>query len=215
VRTAAVSPRAAIGALLAACAGAADTVAFFGLGHAFAGNITGNLVTAGFGLASGRVLLIEPAVVAIAGCVAGEIIWAWFLRHGDRSAVRLLAAEFTLISAVLVTWLAEAGRPGHGVALILLAVLAVALGGQSIWALRIHQTTTYFTGMLTGAIHAAAAGARDQITVSARQLVALVCGAIAAGLVLHDLRPAAPAVPLLLLAAAGIVQITAYEPDST
>jgi uncharacterized membrane protein YoaK (UPF0700 family) len=208
-----VSPGAAIGALLAACAGAADTVAFFGLGHAFAGIITGNLVTAGFGIASGRALLIEPAVVAIGGCVAGEIIWAWFLRHGDRYAVPLLAAEFVLISAVLVTWLPEGGRPRHGVALILLAALAVALGGQSMWALRIHQTTTYFTGMLTGTIHAAAAGSRDQIAVSARQLVALVCGAIAGGLVLHDLRPAAPAVPLLLLAATGIVHITAFQPE--
>jgi uncharacterized membrane protein YoaK (UPF0700 family) len=39
----------AIAVLLAACAGATDALAFFGLGKAFAGIVTSNLVTAGHG----------------------------------------------------------------------------------------------------------------------------------------------------------------------
>lgn len=39
--------------LLAVCAGATDVFAFFGLGKAFTGVITGNLVTVGYGTATG------------------------------------------------------------------------------------------------------------------------------------------------------------------
>jgi uncharacterized membrane protein YoaK (UPF0700 family) len=195
--------------LLAACAGGADTVAFFGLGHAFAGNITGNLVVAGYGLATRSAWLLRPAVVALGGCVAGEIIWALFLRIGAGRALPLLAAECVLMITVLAVWLANAGTPPYAVRLVMLALLACALGGQGIWALRIHQTTTYFTGMLTTAIHAAAQGSKAQIAVSARQLAALVGGAVVAGIVLHEARLAAPAVPLLLLIAAGAVHLAA------
>jgi hypothetical protein len=81
----------------------------------------------------------------------------------------------------------------------------VALGGQGIWALRIHQTTTYFTGMLTKTVNAAVS-ANAGVGTSLRQLGALLAGAILAGVVLHALRPATPAVPLLLLAAAATVK---------
>jgi uncharacterized membrane protein YoaK (UPF0700 family) len=52
-----------IAVLLAACAGSVDAFAFFGLGHAFAGIVTGNLVTAGYGLATGNASLVKPAAV--------------------------------------------------------------------------------------------------------------------------------------------------------
>lgn len=66
----------AMAVLLAACAGATDALAFFGLGKAFAGIVTGNLVTAGYGIATGNSSLVKPTVTAVAGSVVGEIIWA-------------------------------------------------------------------------------------------------------------------------------------------
>ena len=66
-----LTPVPVIAALLAACAGSADALAFFGLGHAFAG-VTGSLVTAGYGLASHNAALVEPAFTAVAGCIVGE-----------------------------------------------------------------------------------------------------------------------------------------------
>ena len=63
---------------------------------------------------------------------------------------------------------------------------------------------------------AACAGATDALAffglgkafgTSLRQLGALLAGAILSGVVLHALRPAAPAVPLLLLAAATTVEL--------
>jgi uncharacterized membrane protein YoaK (UPF0700 family) len=194
----------AMGVLLAACAGATDVLAFFGLGKAFAGIVTGNLVTAGYGVATGSAALIKPTVTAVAGSIAGEITWARLLRR-PRAGDLLLIAELALFLFALAGWLAAGSHPAGLGVLALLALVSVALGGQSIWALRIHQTTTYFTGMLTKTISTAGSGAKASIGASIRQLGALVAGAIISGAVLNSLRPAAPAVPLLLLAAAAAV----------
>jgi hypothetical protein len=60
-----------------------------------------------------------------------------------------------LFLLALVEWLAAGSHPAGISALALLALVSVAHGGQSIWALRIHQTTSYFTGTLITTINAA------------------------------------------------------------
>jgi len=202
----------AIAVLLAACAGSVDAFAFFGLGHAFAGIVTGNLVTAGYGLATGNASLVKPAVTAVAGCIAGEVIWARLLSRRADNALVLLIAENVLLLIVLITWLGTDDHPRGIITLSMLALASVAIGGQSIWALRIHQTTTYFTGMLTTAVNAAAGGARAKIGVSIRQLCALIAGAALAGILFRDLRAAVPALPVVLLAAATTIQACRYPP---
>jgi uncharacterized membrane protein YoaK (UPF0700 family) len=192
---------AVLAVMLAACAGSVDVFAFFGLGKAFAGIVTGNLVTVGFGVATGNLGLIRPTLTAVAGCVAGEISWAWLLRR-PRAALALLISELVILLGVLAAWLAADAKPSGVVALVLLAAVSVAMGGQSMWALRIHQTTTYFTGMLTKAISGASAGSTGGLRTGIRQFAALLAGAIAGGAVLARLRLAAPAVPVALLAAA-------------
>jgi uncharacterized membrane protein YoaK (UPF0700 family) len=202
----------AIAVLLAACAGSVDAFAFFGLGHAFAGIVTGNLVTAGYGLATGNASLVRPTVTAVAGCIAGEVIWARLLSRRADNALVLLIAENVLLLIVLITWLGTDDHPRGIITLSMLALASVAIGGQSIWALRIHQTTTYFTGMLTTAVNAAAGGARAKIGVSIRQLCALIAGAALAGILFRDLRAAVPALPVVLLAAATTIQACRYPP---
>ncbi len=96
--------------LLAASAGAADVVAFFGLGNAFGGIVTGNPFTAGYGVAASRASLTVPAVTAVAGCIAGEIAWARALR-GPATATRLLLGEVVLFLLVLR---APGSRPADG-----------------------------------------------------------------------------------------------------
>jgi uncharacterized membrane protein YoaK (UPF0700 family) len=202
----------AIAVLLAACAGSVDAFAFFGLGHAFAGIVTGNLVTAGYGLATGNASLVRPTVTAVAGCIAGEVIWARLLSRRADNALVLLIAENVLLLIVLITWLGTDDHPRGIITLSMLALASVAIGGQSIWVLRIHQTTTYFTGMLTTAVNAAAGGARAKIGVSIRQLCALIAGAALAGILFRDLRAAVPALPVVLLAAATTIQACRYPP---
>jgi len=195
-----------IAALLAACAGATDVLAFFGLGKAFAGIVTGSLVTAGYGIATANAALVKPTVTAVTCCVAGQVAWARLLRW-PQAAGWLLVTELMLFLLVLTGWLAAGSHPVGALALVLLALLSVALGGQGIWALRIHQTTTYFTGMLATTINAAASGASAGTATSIRQLGAFLGGAIVSGATMHTLRPATPTVPLLLLAAAATVHI--------
>ena len=90
-----------IAALLAACAGSVDVFAFFGVGNAFAGIVTGNLVMASYGIASGDAALIRPTVTAVAGCILGELAWARLLRRPG-TALPLLIAELTLLVLVLI-----------------------------------------------------------------------------------------------------------------
>jgi hypothetical protein len=108
----------------------------------------------------------------VAGSVVGEIIWARLLRRPG-AANGLLITELTLFLLVLAGWLAAGSHPAGISALALLALVSVALGGQSIWALRIHQTTTYFTGMMTETINTAVS-ANAGVGTSLRQLGALL-----------------------------------------
>jgi len=56
--------------------------------------------------------------------------------------------------------------------------------------------------MLTTAINKASAGSKADLGASVRQLCALVAGAMVSAVVLRELRPLTPVVPLLLLTAA-------------
>ena len=121
---------AAIGALLAACAGAADVFAFFGLGKAFVGIVTGNVVTAGFGTATGNAGLIKPTLTAVVAFFAGALAWARLLQL-PRAALPLLMGEMGMLVAVLAAWLAVGSHPDGVLTLVLLAAASVAMGGQS------------------------------------------------------------------------------------
>lgn len=65
------------------------------------------------------------------------------------------------------------------------------------------------TPAASSASRASASGGAAGIGPSARQLIALLAGAVVSGMVLHTLRSAAPAVPLLLLAAAAVMHLRA------
>ncbi len=197
---------AVLAVFLAACSGSADVFAFAGLGKAFASIVTGNVVVFGYGLATGNAALSEPTAAAVAGFIAGSIAWAWLLRR-RQMALALLVSELVILLVVLAGWVAVGGHPHRILTLILLALVSAAFGGQSVWALRIHQTTTYFTGMVTNAVNAAVDGSTDRLRTALRQFGALLAGAILSGLVLWELRPAAPGLPVLLLGVAIIVHL--------
>jgi uncharacterized membrane protein YoaK (UPF0700 family) len=197
---------AVLAVFLAACAGSGDVFAFGGLGKAFASIVTGNVVVFGYGLATDNGALAEPTAAAVGGFIVGAAIWARLLRR-RRMAVGLLVGELVILLVVLVGWIAASAHPDRNLTLVLLALVAAAFGGQSVWALRIHQTTTYFTGMVTSAVNAAVGGSTDHLRTALRQFAALLAGAGLSGLVLSYLRPAAPAVPVLLLGIAIVLHL--------
>jgi uncharacterized membrane protein YoaK (UPF0700 family) len=190
--------------LLAACSGSADVFAFAGLGKAFASIVTGNFVVFGYGVATGNTALITPTAAALAGFVAGAVTWSLLLRR-PKARRSLLVGELVILLTVLAAWLAVGAHPNGVLKPVLLALTSAAFGGQSVWALRVRQTTTYFTGTLTDAVNAAVSGSTDRLRTALRQFASLVTGAILCGVVLSQLRLAAPALSVLLLAMAILV----------
>jgi uncharacterized membrane protein YoaK (UPF0700 family) len=183
--------RAWAGTLLAGAAGAVNLVALVALGGAFAGIVTGNLVTAGDALTGHDVSRLAPIGIAVGGFTAGAALWA-----ASRGLSGPLVAELVLLAAAVPFQLARAES-------VVLALLAVAMGGQSIIGLRLRTSTTYMTGILTTAAHAAVAERDGRAALGAlRQLVALVVGAVVAALL-----PTAVAllVPIVLVAAAAVL----------
>jgi uncharacterized membrane protein YoaK (UPF0700 family) len=80
-------------------------------------------------------------------------------------------------------------------------VAAIAMGGQSVAALRLQASTTYMTGTLVSALQDVVTGRAGPRRAALRQLVALVGGAIAAAVLLHFLAWAVPLLPVVLLTA--------------
>jgi uncharacterized membrane protein YoaK (UPF0700 family) len=188
-------------ATLAACAGAVDLLALAGLGGAFAGVVTGNLVTAGYGVGTGNFALIVPACTAVAAFTVGVLAWARLSHGRPRAVVGMLIGELALLAVVAVGWILTGARPGPVVALILLAAAAIAMGGQSVAALRLQASTTYMTGTLVSALQDVVTGRAGRRRAALRQLVALVAGATVAAVLLHFLAWAVPLLPVVLLTA--------------
>lgn len=187
---------------LAACAGAIDLVALAGLGHAFASVITGNLVTTGLGGGKADISVLTPPAVAVAGYAAGVACWQRLWRHRPDALRGQLVTELGLLVGVTGGWIGTHTHPNLFAAHILLALASMAMGGQSTVALRLHASTTYMTGTLTGAVHDLVTGESDKRSTAFGQLAALFTGAAAAGALFAHIRWSAPlpSVALLILA---------------
>ncbi|GIF63447.1 hypothetical protein Ais01nite_14820 [Asanoa ishikariensis] len=184
---------------LAACAGVVDVVAFAGLGGAFASIVTGNLVVVGLGIGTADDHMFATPAVAVAGYSAG-VLWAQATPRWRWPAH--LVVELALLGALTAGWVATDGRPGRTTSLLLLATAGVAMGTQSVVAHRMHESTTYMTGTLTGALHDLVAGQRGRRAAALGQLAALAAGAVVAAVLFQTARWSVPllAIGLLLLA---------------
>ncbi|MEZ0070831.1 DUF1275 family protein [Planotetraspora sp. GP83] len=194
---------------LTAATGATNAISFIGLGGVFTSVMTGNLVL--LGLSAGRpdAALAANAAGAIAGFAAGVLAGGRIVGPSARGhpgwtvrVAAVLGCELVLFGLFLGTWAAAGGRPAGAERLVLAVVAAFAMGVQSA-AVRTFGipglSTTFFTGTLTGVLAGLVTGGRvfwDSVVL----LAALVAGAAGGGwLVLHAL-PAAPALPMALLA---------------
>jgi uncharacterized membrane protein YoaK (UPF0700 family) len=189
-------------AALAGCAGAIDLLAVLGLRGAFASVVTGNLVTAGGGIAAVNVTTMVPPLSAVAGYAAGVVVWLRVWR-GRPGAIRgPLVLEGVFLAGVAAGWMIERGHLQKAPAVVLLVIAAMAMGGQSVIALRLHAATTYLTGTLTDVLHDLVDDRPGLRAAAFRQLGSLVIGAVVAGIVLIYGRWAAALVPLALLSLA-------------
>lgn len=146
--------------ILAVTAGSADGWSYFGLGHAFVANMTGNTVLLGIALFLHGDLL-HPLISL--GCyLVGAALSAFLtrsVRQGQqwaRAVSKTIAIEAVLLIAAAIGW-AYAGRaashPGSTPDLTaLLACVALAIGMQSGAMLQLKipgVVTTYITGTWT------------------------------------------------------------------
>ena len=202
--------------------GLVDSFSYLRLGHVFVANMTGNVIFLGFGLAGIGEISIVATVVAVVAFALGAAV-------GGRAAAgrtvhrgRLLAFATSVQAAVVVVAsviASTAGAQASMVRLILIGLLALAMGGQNAVVRRLavpDLTTTVLTLTVTGLV--ADTTARS---VRARRVVAvlaMLAGALVGGALLHWTFLAAPlwlAAVLLVGCAVGAYAATSRPQSQT
>lgn len=200
--------------LLAVAAGAVDAISFFGLGGAFAANMTGNVVLLG-AAAGGFTHALLRCGAALLGYLAGAYAAARWVRNGPDGLWPAWMTRGLLVVAlaeccVLGGWLGVGGRPGLAGQVAMLAVFALAMGTQGALAHRLGLggvTTTYVTGTLTGFVGELAtdSGSGRNRVQRLGMVLALAVGAALAALLVFRARQAAAFLPPALTIAAVVL----------
>jgi uncharacterized membrane protein YoaK (UPF0700 family) len=142
---------------LAVSAGSADVWSFFGLGHAFVANMTGNTVLLGASVFLNRAGMLHP-FVSLCCYGAGTVAAALITRNVEAGVVWARPISWALLLEALVLTGAEAGwiaaHFGHHQPslILLLGVVAFGIGAQSGAMVRLKVpgvVTTYITGTWT------------------------------------------------------------------
>jgi uncharacterized membrane protein YoaK (UPF0700 family) len=138
--------------ILAASAGSADGWSFFGLGHAFVANMTGNTVLLGLAVFQNHGDLLHP-FTALLGYAFGVMIGSLMAGNIPPGAVWSKTISRALLLEGIVLLGAEAAWIAHWPQLhLLLAAVALAMGVQSGAMVQLKVpgvVTTYITGTWT------------------------------------------------------------------
>jgi len=209
---------------LTVATGATDAISITRLGGVFTSVMTGNLVLLGVSGGRREGSLALHAGTAILGYVIGALIGAWIAGHPTsqqsiwpRTVTVALAVELALFLAFTVGWELAGGHPSGGSTYVLIGCNATALGIQSSAVLRLGvpgMSTTYLTGLLTQLVSSLTLRRRPSPNRSLAIVFALVAGAGVGALLSVEVPRAAPAAPVLVLAAvlAGTRAIPKRDP---
>jgi uncharacterized membrane protein YoaK (UPF0700 family) len=152
--------------VLAASAGSADGWSYFGLGHAFVANMTGNTVLLGLAVFQNHGDMLHPGIAL--ACYAVGVMLGSILTKGvspgafwSKAISRTLLIEGLVLLASEAGWVAVSLHSRYAPGLNwLLATVAMAVGAQSgaMVQLKIPGiVTTYITGtwttLLSGLVH--------------------------------------------------------------
>ncbi|WP_349345315.1 DUF1275 family protein [Streptomyces rapamycinicus] len=142
---------------LTVATGAMDAMSFLALGGVFTSVMTANLSLLGMSTASLDATLARDSAVAMGGYIVGALVSGRIVR-GSRPALRgrcALTVELLALGGLWAVWASADGHPSGGRQLGLLAVAALAMGGQSGLVRAVGPpgfSTTYLTGALTGVL---------------------------------------------------------------
>jgi uncharacterized membrane protein YoaK (UPF0700 family) len=216
--------------VLAVTSGSADSWSYMGLGHAFVANMTGNTVLLGISIFGERQSML-PRTVALAFYAVGVAIGTYLTRKMKQGSIwaksitGVLFLESFLLMLSAIAWISFRGTPDPEVRLVLLGVVATAIGLQSGAMLRLKLpgiVTTYITGTWTtlvsglvlfdsgrkdGAENAAAF--EDRLIIQAVFLAIYFTSAVAAGLAFHYMPVLIGLIagfPILIVAVYGAIR---------
>jgi uncharacterized membrane protein YoaK (UPF0700 family) len=121
--------------VLTAATGAVDGVSYLALDRVFTGNMTGNVLFLGFGLAGAKGIPVLTNIVALLTFMLGAVAGARLTRRGDRaelprSAMVVLITGTVVTLLLSVVWFAL-GDLGRTAMLIITGLLAIVLGAQA------------------------------------------------------------------------------------
>lgn len=134
--------------VLTVVTGMVDAVGFLGLDRVFTGNMTGNVVILGMGLAGQDGLPVAGPLVALAAYIVGAAAAGRVLRHQKavwNSTITILLGINALVFLAVGTTLLATGAPEASVAAsVVAASIAVLMGAQASVArfLAVHDMTT-------------------------------------------------------------------------
>ncbi len=143
--------------LTAFAAGAVDVISFVRLGGIFASAMTGNLAFLGIYLARFSFYSAIGSAIGLIGFIIGAALGNIFTRGRSRpdSLTTLFTIELALLLAVIALWFPTPHKNGSLAADTLIALLAIAMGLQSIVGKKINLSnipTVVFTSTLTNLV---------------------------------------------------------------
>ncbi len=199
--------------------GLVDAFSYLRLGHVFVANMTGNVVFLGFALAGVGEISLVSSLLAVLSFAAGAAIGGrWAAGRAPHRGHLLAAATAVQAGLVLVAAIVvSAVGVRSGVRLVLIVLLAVAMGGQNAVVRRLavpDLTTTVLTMTVTGLVADAVPGpVRSRRAVS---LAAMLAGALLGGVLLRWVGASAPLwlAALLLAGCAAGAYALSRRPDA-
>jgi uncharacterized membrane protein YoaK (UPF0700 family) len=200
--------------------GLVDAFSYLSLGHVFVANMTGNVVFLGFGLAGVGGISLRASLVAILAFAVGATgggRWSASTPPHRGHLLAVCTAVQTVLVVVAGVVAVAAGVGGPTTRLVLIALLAVAMGAQNAVARRLavpDLTTTVLTLTVTGLV-------ADATTVKTRlrrlvPVLAMLGGALAGGALLRWVGTSAPLwiAAIVLAATAVAAQVASRQPQA-
>jgi uncharacterized membrane protein YoaK (UPF0700 family) len=190
--------------------GLVDAVSYLVLGHVFVANMTGNVVFFGFAVSGVGGVSWPATLLAVGAFGCGAFIGGRYSAGRTMHRGRLLAAscgaQCLLVGvAALVAQIAHPAR--RGVQLVLIALLAAAMGTQNavVRRLAVPDLTTTVLTLTTAGLFADKTSNRVRAR-RATAILAMMVGALVGGLLLRHVDVAAPlwtAAALLMVCSAA------------
>ncbi|WP_203911695.1 YoaK family protein [Rhizocola hellebori] len=198
---------------LTVVSGLVDSFSYLTLGHVFVANMTGNVVFLGFALSGTGEVSVVDSLLALLAFVFGAAIAGRIAAKRPPHRGHLLAAGAAAQALlVLIAAVTTSALHSTSVRLTLIALLAIAMGGQNAVVRRLgvpDLTTTVITRTVAGLV--ADSAARPVLARRLASVTALLTGALLGGTLLRWAPIGAPlwlAATLLLACAAGVYRMT-------